>query len=526
MDHMDFALTFARHFSRLVWLLLHESRSIDEQKAALRAVITVAKEGSVALATQEWRLVVNGTPLPEALTGVQDLAAQLIGHAVKELRFDQGATPADVLGVARILATEPVPGDGGDNVKAKMGALGAQTAHVDVWGMSALKQKEKPEAELPVQPAVPTPETTAAVPADATPADGAAALTVTGSLPVHVKGTVDDLLQQLDASTAPTATTRVLDELVTLAETSQREGKAEIVCDAFYGIVKREVAIPDNERKRAYIMAVRRLSKPTILRVVAQMMARRAERQEPLTLVLSRTGEDGADALIEQLTAATSMHERRTFFDALVKLKSGVSALIHMLGDPRWYVARNAADLLGEMQAPEAETPLTELLKHDDDRVRRAAATALAKLGTPKAVTALHGALRDSSPQVRVQAAAGLATRKGQKSASTLSKALDEESDPEVQLAIIAALGRLGTPDAVTKLVKAAEPDGRLFKKKPVAYRVAAVQALGEARTAAARSALQSLIEDKDKEVKAAVWRVVMGAQRDTGAVPGEKTQA
>mgnify|MGYP006177385311 CR=1 FL=1 len=34
---MDYSVTFARHFSRLVWLLLHETGNIDEQKAALRA---------------------------------------------------------------------------------------------------------------------------------------------------------------------------------------------------------------------------------------------------------------------------------------------------------------------------------------------------------------------------------------------------------------------------------------------------------------------------------------------------------
>src|SRR5688572_5552768 len=82
---MDYSVTFARHFSRLVWLLLNQAESIDEQKAALRAVVTVSREGAVALSIVDWRLVVNGAPLPDALTGVQDVTAQLIGHAVREL---------------------------------------------------------------------------------------------------------------------------------------------------------------------------------------------------------------------------------------------------------------------------------------------------------------------------------------------------------------------------------------------------------------------------------------------------------
>ena len=58
---MDYSVTFARHFSRLVWLLLHEPGNVDEQKAALRAITTISKDGPISFALQEWRLVVNGT---------------------------------------------------------------------------------------------------------------------------------------------------------------------------------------------------------------------------------------------------------------------------------------------------------------------------------------------------------------------------------------------------------------------------------------------------------------------------------
>jgi HEAT repeat protein len=239
------------------------------------------------------------------------------------------------------------------------------------------------------------------------------------------------------------------------------------------------------------------------------MLPRKRERYDDYMKVLIRTGEDGADALIEQLTSAQSLTDRRIYFDALVTLNAGIPALIHMLGDARWYVARNAADLLGEMVAEEALGPLSELLKHDDDRVRRAAITALAKLTSPKAVDALRTALRDSSAQVRMQAAAGMGARKGMRTAATLTKALDDEEDADVQLAIIGSLGRLATTDAVQRLIKLAEP-GALFKKKPTAIRVAAVQALGEARTPAAHSALQHLVHDKEKEVSQAVFRLLL----------------
>jgi HEAT repeat protein len=576
---MDYSVTFARHFSRMVWLLLHEPQNTDEQKAALRAVNTVSKDGPVTLGTREWRLVVNGAQLPEALTGVQDLAAQLIGHAVVELHFSTGTPPAELLGVARILAAEPMPGDGGAAVVQKLQALGAQSINARVRGLDSLVKPTPigtpvripaPNAPAAAPAPAPAPEPPPAAPsfgadddlglpdivdeedtaklfgpasdpvpepASATPAANAPAPASAGgatppgrnstrfvneeegsmflafSAVQTPSGTAGDLLTQLDATRSVNTTTRVLDELVTLAENGQRDGKSEVVADVFAGIIAREAQAGEGDLKRAFVMAVRRLSKPTVLRAVAQLLPRRRDANEKLMLVLTRTGEDGADALIEQLSNASSLAERRVYFDALVKLNAGVPALIHMLGDARWYVARNAADLLGEMQAPEAEQPLIEMLKHDDDRVRRAAATALAKLGTPKAIGALHAALRDTSPQVRLQAVTGLAARRGEKTSGTLVKVLDEEMDSEVQLEILRGLGRLATSDAVQKLIKAAEPEGRFFKKKGVPYRVAAVHALAEAKTSAALAALQSLANDREKEVREAVVRALVAGQ-------------
>ena len=531
--YMDYSVTFARHFSRLVWLLLHESGNIDEQKAALRAAVTVSKDGPIKLATQDWRLVVNGSALPEALTGVQDLAAQLIGHAIRELDIHESAAPADLLGVARVLAAEPTPGDGGRAVLQKLAAMGSKTVQATVQGLEAVSRRTGPMQAISADPEVRTasdsttgrtkPDPGAAQPVTRGPSGNSSGF-VTEETSGHFlafsavqtpKGTANDILAQLDATRSVNLTTRLLDELVTVTENAGREGKSEAVARAFHAVVAREAATNEPDLKRAYVMAIRRMSKPTLLRAVAMLLPRRREDLENYMAVLARAGEDGADALIDQLTAAQSLSDRRVYFDCLVRLQAGVPALVHMLGDARWYVARNAADLLGEMQVPQAESPLAELLRHDDDRVRRAATSALAKLGTPKAVQALRNALRDTSPQVRMQAAAGLAARKGVKSASTLAKALDTEPDVEVQLMILSALGRVATGEAVSKLAKAAEPEGRLFKKKPPAFRMAAITALGEANTPAARAALDALRNDKDKDVRELAYRVLLQTARE-----------
>jgi len=85
---MDNSLTLARYFARLVWLLVHEAQSVSDQKAALRAVVTVSKESSVRLRNKEGRLAVNGLVMPQALTGVQELAARLAVHSIEEIEID------------------------------------------------------------------------------------------------------------------------------------------------------------------------------------------------------------------------------------------------------------------------------------------------------------------------------------------------------------------------------------------------------------------------------------------------------
>jgi HEAT repeat protein len=306
--------------------------------------------------------------------------------------------------------------------------------------------------------------------------------------------------------------TVVLDDLVLLAEHSMRVGKGPLVLEILRGIVTRENGLAEGEIKRAYVMALRRLSKPALLRVIATLILRKPELQKECVEVLDRTGEDGADALIEQINHAQTASDRQTLFDVLGRLPSGVPALTRMLGDSRWFVARNAADLLGEMNALDAESQLIALLRHTDDRVRRSATNALLKLGTPEALKATYSALGDSSPQVRMHAAAAISAKKDSKTAATLIRAIDGEQDGDVQMAMIAALGKIATPDAVQRLVRIAEPDGRVFKKKTTNVRVAAVQALGEARTPAAFAALKELVADKDREVRETASRALAHA--------------
>ncbi|HYD52406.1 MAG TPA: HEAT repeat domain-containing protein, partial [Gemmatimonadaceae bacterium] len=494
-----------------------------------------------------------------ALPGVPDLRERMQAHGVDELQVGANAVPADLLGLARALAAAPAPTTG--------------PAVLSLTTVRVVPTPPPPAAPAPAAPAVapapasvappPVPPAPSAAPPPRPPtppipfgagdvmnlgeglsmelelvepdeahaaiveklgeeATAPPAAPVMPGLVVETpdvmllfaatlkEGDPQAILAQLDATTVLHHRAIMLDEVANLIERSAREGKAMLAADLVGGLVKREAETPDgSEERKMWGRVVRRLLKAGVLRQVAMLLPRKRGRIEEYEAVLIRAGEDGADALIEQLTQATTAEDRRTYYNLLVRLRAGVAALVHMLGDHRWYVARNAADLLGEMQAHEGEPGLIQLLHHADDRVRRAASIALVRLGTTRAVQAVHDAMRAESSDLRLMAAAALGSRKDHQTAQTLVKAFEKEQNEEVQLAIIAALGRVGTPDAVNRLILAAEPGGRLFNKKSITQRLAAVQALADARTPAAMAALKALGDDREREVKEAATRAL-----------------
>lgn len=320
----------------------------------------------------------------------------------------------------------------------------------------------------------------------------------------------DELLERAQNAVTPQNAMRLLDELVSVAEARAREQQWDMVARVFIAMANGEAASAHNaELRRAHTLALRRLTKPTLLRGMAGLLPRRPDLRDGLQEVLLRLGADGAEALIDLLTTADVLTDRRAYLAALAKCRDAVPTLVHLLGDARWFVVRNASDLLGEMRAPEAETALIDVANHREERVRRSVATALARLGTPRAIQTAQQMLSDPVPEVRVHAVQGLGATKWTRAVSVLSRALDAEQDAEVQAVILAALGRQATTEAVARLTRAAEPDGRLFKRKPTAHRVAAVQALAEAQTPAALTALRRFADDKDREVRDAALRAL-----------------
>lgn len=508
---MDYAASFARFLGRLVYLLVHDPANLDEQKGSLRAMLTLSREGAIVLAADGDTLTANDTPLPSLLAGVSEVAVRLRSLGVQWLEVDAGASAGELLGAARVLAGVPQEGAHMTGVTVRFG-VSAGLAEEEP-AASPVTHVTEPEGGAPAAPAAEAPapmvEESAVerLPVEEPIVQSSMADDHDGparpAAPPVVDATTDELLDELDRTESADRLAVLLDALAGRAEAALDAGDATLVSGILHRVVRREEDLLDVSAKRAIFVALRRLGTPSMLRAVATCLPRAPESRAELLAVLARSGETGAEVVIEQHAAAASDEERRLWTDALRGLPAAVSVLLHQLADPRWDVARAAAALLGELRAPQAERPLAEASHHDDERVRHAATTALMRLGTPRSVPAIERTLRDRAPQMRIQAAAELVVRGEQEGARQLLRALEEEQDDEVRAAFLIALGRLATTEAVERLIAEARPARGLFRKRPVAIRVAAVQALGEARTTEAVRALRELRDDREADVRA-----------------------
>lgn len=322
-------------------------------------------------------------------------------------------------------------------------------------------------------------------------------------------------LAELEADPRSPRSGALLGRVLDLAGPLVRDGEPRELLEVAVRVLRAGREEDGEVREGRYLLALRRLLPDEALRRLAPLVLDPDARPTAQEL-LGQAGPAATEALANRLAEAEGIEERRGYFDALRQVRSGAASLVYLLADDRWYVARNAATLCGDLGLEGAVPGLRKLLGHADQRVRRAAATALGKLGTAPARSALLDALGDPAPSVRLAVASGLGPM-GPTGVTALIAAAEHEADPDVRRAQLHALGRSGTAAAVAALIRAAQPSRGLFVRRPAAARVAAVEGLRLARAPEARQALELLSRDGDREVA----RAAAEALAAIGAAPG-----
>jgi HEAT repeat protein len=421
----DDALTLARALGRLV-LSLGEpaapSQALTEADAptvarrervrrALRFAVAAARRATLELRLADGMLQLAGRALPPDSPLRDEALDALIGgldaNGTLSLDVRRAASPGELLALAQLLATD-VPGE--------------RPVERTAWRSWSVRI---------------TPRSVPAV-HDAE------------SLPQAVR----DALERLATARSDEATGTVVGELLQLLATPPWFADPAVVEAVALGVVGEARRRGSRAGRLALEAGVRRLLTPSAVQALVRRLPRSA-RREDLMPVLARAGDLAVQTLVQLLQDAESLADRRVCFDAIVALDAGEEALCAALQDPRWYVARNAAALLGEMGVEEADGHLMPLLEHDDERLRVAAARALTRLGTARGLAALQGRLSDPAPEMRRLAASAHGARsQGKPSTIALLAALDVEPDEDVVLEIVSVLGALGSPECVQRLVR------------------------------------------------------------------------
>lgn len=507
---MSPASTFATHFARLIAQRIHEPANVDAHRAALAGALA-ANQVDVTIAWDNWRLRSGEDTLSASSPPLLDLLTRMAAHGVRELSFGAGTERAHLLGVAWIFCQEPTLGDGGAHALSRFESIGAPGVR-----MVTVVAPKVEEAELPTptaQPSIAPPlETEVAQRPHREPTF------LTARRPE--RETADVLIAHLAAAQTHDQIARALDALAAFTELPHRAvGDMAAILTA---LVSQEPRFATEDAQRMFGFAARRIAKSSTFRSMAGALQTMPERRDEFVRIFRHFGDVAADQVIEQLANADAMPERRLLFDILVELHRGVPTLISLLGDGRWYVARNSAELLGEMRALESEQPLAGLLKHRDARVRRSATVALVRLDTMGARAAVREAANDASPDVRMTAMLGLAYGDKHRVAAQIIRALPDERDPKTQQTLMLVLARLGTPEAIQYLLNAAEPERSLFRKKSTPKRVAAVAALADASDPTALHAIRAMMKDKEPEVRDAAARALTPAKARAAATPPE----
>ena len=561
---MDRHVEFATQLSHLVAVYSRDKVDHATEKAALRAARAAAKHGAIELRVEDGALHAGHQELETPAAELAALHGVLTALGVSRLTAPHHAKQEEVKRIAKMLAAAASAASTPQAFALEVSSQTWTELRIECAAAVAGSVVQEP---VPPEPTVPdgapdTPPSDAPVPAesafasaeapvapdaaapseepapqesdervtepdadDEEPLPSEPGVPLAAELPASVEELVGpayrELFARLITSSEPLTLRRLLEPVQAAVEQTVREGNVAGSVRLILAMFACEACAEDSEMRRQFVVTMRRLTKPTLTRAYAMLYGDAPECRDDVEQVLTRFADDGAEAVADCIGSAPTVERRSLYQSLLGRLPGANDALLAMLDDQREIVVERAIELIVALRHPDMERALGDLLGSPTVRVRQAAARALA--GVPEsafAADALVRAAQDEAPEVRLAAAVALQSRREERLIPTLLPLIDAEEELDVQLALVAVLGRNVTADGVQKLITLATPSDRMLRRRrmPV-LRLSAIEGLGEARTPAAMAALQRLLEDKEKEVREAAARLYTRARRQTAAM-------
>ncbi|TYO97514.1 HEAT repeat protein [Geothermobacter ehrlichii] len=262
-------------------------------------------------------------------------------------------------------------------------------------------------------------------------------------------------------------------------------------------------------RREAALNALNQLTQPELIDFLIDFLCDReiADRHRELLLrILTFLRQRSLERLMERLAGEKVGACRKILSNALARQGSqAVPLLAAYLRDERWYVVRNAVNILGEIRDPAATRHLNPLLHHEDIRVCRETIRALTRIGGPGAARILLDIINDDDEEISRQAILSLGVIGDETAVPDLLKIVRKSDFFCKQLGrkkdAIRALGEIGSLDALPALATVLKTR-RIFKRhEQNELRAAAAQAIGEIGAPDSAPLLEQAASDRSPEV-------------------------
>lgn len=213
--------------------------------------------------------------------------------------------------------------------------------------------------------------------------------------------------------------------------------------------------------------------------------------------------------LIRVLGELSNSKARRMLCDVLCEIgRSHFELFPPFVDDPRWFLVRNIAYILGRLGKEACVPALQKCVQHKEVRVRREAVQSLGLIGGPRAFELLRKALQDADTRIRSLAALNLA-RVGKEAVLPFLLSLVQAKDfskkePAEIKAFFDAIGMVGSNEATGVLQKVLEQRSWFGGGKKEEMRQGAAGALALIRTAEARAILEAGRNSRDENIRQA----------------------
>ena len=338
------------------------------------------------------------------------------------------------------------------------------------------------------------------------------------------------LLEILSAKEDIGGTKEILAIVVRIAESYCLQGnflKASQIVRDLRQLLELSSGLPD-PRRASIRQAVERMGSSESLGRLGKVLDRANEGEfQDFRCYVSLLGTQAIVPLCEMLGDLQQMKSRRMLCEAIAEMARGhVDQLASATKDPRWFVARNMAHILGMMRDPRGVKYLKELADHGELRVKKMAIRGLGAIGNSESRDFLLAYLQSSEGSIQALAAQTLANLKEKRALPVLLKILEEgqflNRNREEKMEIFDAVGRLGS-DLLLPLLK------NFLYRKAVFHRgrfeemiEGAALALAMIGTEAARRILQEGAGGNDRAIERAC-RAALSQIRSSIRLEGEE---